>query len=327
MSKYEHPLSWSAIFRVITAILAVYFIWYLQGTIIMILFSFMLAVALYPIVRRLNKYLPLTLSSVLVVSLLFLPFLTLAATIIPNLIQQFPDILRAVNDVVNNSKILPESIKSIDITQYTQSIGSYLLQSTSTITNVITTFLTIIFLTLYFLIDSPRLKQIALDIIPDDEEKKLLTLSHRLFAINGLYVRGNLFISMVCGVSLFLGMTLLHVPYAAPLALLAAILDLLPLIGAFLGAVPAVIIGFSVSPTTGFLVLGLFLLYQQVENNIVSPSVYRKALDLSPTLSFIAVLIGAATFGMAGAFLALPIAASLPTVAKYWRERKERVKV
>ena len=111
------------------------------------------------------------------------------------------------------------------------------------------------------------------------------------------------------------------IPYALPLAIFAGILDLLPLIGSTIGAVPAVIIGFTISPLTGLLVLILFIAYQMFENNILAPLVYKKVLNLIPFLSFVVVIIGSILFGVAGAFLALPIAAGIPTILKYLKSR------
>jgi len=144
-----------------------------------------------------------------------------------------------------------------------------------------------------------------------------MCLTVELTRINGQYIRGNLLISLICGIIIFFGLLILHVPFAASLALFAAITDLLPLIGGIVGAAPAVIIGFAVSPVIGLLVLALFLIYQMIENNILSPNVYNQALDISPALSFIAVIVGASLFGMLGAFIALPVAASIPTIIKY----------
>src|SRR4029079_6425397 len=131
------------------------------------------------------------------------------------------------------------------------------------------------------------------------------------------YIRGNLLISLICGLIISTGLLIIGIPYAIVLGIFAGIVDLLPLIGAVIGMTPAVILAFSISPTTGILVLTLFLLYQQFENNVLAPTIYNKVLALSPTLSFLAVIIGGSLFGIIGAFIALPIAASLPTIISF----------
>ncbi len=318
MSKTEHPLSWHAIARVVITISAIYLAWQLYGTLLMIFVSIMLAAAFYPIVMKLaEKRISITLSSIFVVLTLILPIIIILFTILPGIVQQFPEIVRTVDRAVKESTVLPPTLRDIDLTQYAQNAASYVVQSTSKITNFVGTFFTIIFLTLYFLIDSKRLNELILSIIPEGSRTKAEKLTEELTKINGQYIRGNLLISLVCGISIFIGLLLIGVPYAAPLALFAALVDMLPLIGAIIGAIPAIIIAFAVNPTAGVLTLLLFIIYQQIENNILSPNIYNKALNLSPALSFIAVLIGGSIAGIVGAFIALPIAASIPTIVKY----------
>jgi predicted PurR-regulated permease PerM len=281
----------------------------------------MLASALYPIVQILNKKLPFTLSAVLTVLTLLLPLVIIGVAVIPNLIRQFPEIVSSVNKAVNTSTFLPENLKDVDVAKYADKAGSYLLASLSKIPSVITTFLTLLFLTLYLIIDYKGLKKIFADMIPDEEEPRLEKFFETLAKINGQYIRGNLLISLICGIIIFIGLTVLKVPYSGSLALFAGILDLLPLIGAFIGAAPAIILGFTVSSTTGILVTVLFIIYQQFENNILSPNIYNKALDLSPALGFLAVIIGTSLFGIVGAFISLPIAASIPTMIRYMKNK------
>ncbi len=318
MTKPEHPLSWKALARIVIIVGTIWLCWYLFDTILLILVSIMLASALFPLVYKLIKRgVPIVLAAILVVFVLFIPIIIIIVTIIPGLIQQFPEVIQQVNAVLNKSTLLPPELRNIDFSQYAQNAGSYVLQSTSKITGYVTRFLTVIFLTLYFIVDSKRLNELVLSLIPDENQEKIKKLAEDVTRINGQYIRGNLIISAVCGTVIFIGLYFIGVPYAAPLALFAALTDLLPQIGAFIGATPAVIIAFTISPGAGVLTLLLFIVYQQIENNILSPNVYSKALDLSPALSFIAVLVGGSLAGIVGAFIALPIAASIPTIIRY----------
>lgn len=315
----EHTISWRSILRVIIACLVVYLVWRLTEVALIVFTAMMLASAFHPIVNKLKTKIPTTLAAVLVITLLLSPIIVIAFNIIPNLIDQFPAILATVSSILNKTSILPPAIRNIDLTQYTNNIGSYLIHSTSIITNFVTTFITVIFLTLYFLVDSDRLLRLVYDMVPQEYEQKAKNLISALGRVNGQYIRGNLIISVICGIVIFSGLTIMKVPFAGSLALFAAITDLLPLIGAFLGAAPAVIIAFSISPAIGFLTLALFVVYQQLENNLFAPNVYTRALDLSPALSFISVIIGGSLFGIFGAFIALPIAASIPTIITFVR--------
>jgi predicted PurR-regulated permease PerM len=320
MKYVEHPFSWAALFRIITVGFVVYFVWKSITIIVAILIAVMLATALNPIVKLLNKRLPKIVSTLIVILLLFVPFLFIGATILPNFIKELPDLVRTVDTLVNKSPLLPDVVKKTDFTQYAQSGASYVLRSTSFITQAVTGVFTVLVLTFYFIFDANRLITLFLALFPKPKRKKIAKLLSDLALINGRYIRGNLLISIICGVFIFVGLTILHIPYAAPLAIFAALLDLLPLIGSTIAMIPPVIIGFSISPFVGIMVIVLYLLYQQVENNIIAPLVYRQTLDLSAALSFIAVIIGSSLFGIVGAFLALPVAASVPAVIKYFRE-------
>jgi predicted PurR-regulated permease PerM len=126
-------------------------------------------------------------------------------------------------------------------------------------------------------------------------------------AISG-YVTGNLAISVICGVTTFVVLLLLGMPYAAPLALLVAVLDLIPLVGATLGGALLVIVGLFVEPWKAVILLVFVLVYQQVESNFFQPMVYSKAVQLNGLVILIALLVGGQLLGIPGALLAIPVA-------------------
>lgn len=315
----EHTVSWRTIFRVILAGLLVFLTFKLIQVFLVIIVSMMLASAFSPIVNKLKTKIPVALASVLVMLALLSPIIIVAISIVPNLIQQFPDILHTINLILSKATILPPILRNVDLNQYTSNIAGYILQSTSKITSFVTTFTTVIFLTLYFLLDSERLLSLVYSLFQEEHVHKAKELVAELGRVNGQYIRGNLFISVICAIVIFIGLTILHIPFAGALALFAAMVDLLPLVGAFLAAAPSVILAFSISPLVGILTIALFVVYQQVENHILAPNIYTHVLDLSPALTFISVIIGAALFGIFGAFIALPVAASIPTIIKFLR--------
>src|ERR687892_1702942 len=126
-------------------------------------------------------------------------------------------------------------------------------------------------------------------------------------AVSG-YVTGNLAISLICGVTTFVVLLLLGMPYAAPLALLVAVLDLIPLVGATLGGALLVIVGLFVEPWKAVVLLVFVLVYQQVESNFLQPLVYSKAVQLNGLVILIALLVGGQLLGIPGALLAIPVA-------------------
>lgn len=299
-----------------------FLIWKLSAIIILIIVAAILAATLSPAVKWLEDSLSKKIAAALVLVVLFLPFVLVLVLIVPVFLNQIDNIAAAISGLINNFPFLPKVFQNLDITQYTKEAGQYLWASTAAFTNFIAQLVILIFMTYYLLIDSASLHNFLLVLIPKKHRKQADKALMELTKISGQYIRGNLFISVICTVTVFIGLVILQVPGAAALAIFAGILDLLPLIGATVGAVPAIILGFAVSPLTGILVLILFIIYQQIENDILIPRVYHRALKLIPFLSFITVIIGAMLFGVAGAFLALPIAASLPTIIHYLGELK-----
>src|SRR5215207_7098516 len=126
-------------------------------------------------------------------------------------------------------------------------------------------------------------------------------------AVSG-YVTGNLAISVICGVTTFVVLLFLGMPYAAPLALLVAVLDLVPLVGATLGGALLVIVGLFVEPWKALVLLAFVLVYQQVESNLLQPLVYSQAVQLNGLVILIALLVGGQLLGIPGALLAIPVA-------------------
>ena len=157
----EYTISWKSIFRIIAAGLLIYLVWVLLHTILIIFTAIMLASAFHPFARFLERRLPPVLSAIVVFLLILLPIVLILFTFIPSLIAQFPEILKTVNNIIGKSSIIPPAVKNVDFSQYGRDIGTYLLKSTSAVTSFVTALLTIIFLTLYFLIDTSKLIKIA----------------------------------------------------------------------------------------------------------------------------------------------------------------------
>ncbi|NES27954.1 AI-2E family transporter [Micromonospora terminaliae] len=122
------------------------------------------------------------------------------------------------------------------------------------------------------------------------------------------YVSGNLLISLICGVLTFVVLVLTGVPYAAVVALLVAVADLIPMVGATLGAIVAGGAGFLHSPTAGVIVLVFFVVYQQFENHVLQPAIMSHAVQLNPLTVLVSVLAAAQLGGLVGALLAIPAA-------------------
>jgi predicted PurR-regulated permease PerM len=186
---------------------------------------------------------------------------------------------------------------------------------------------TVLTLTFFLLVGSERYLNAGVGLFPEAHQplvRRLLTQSAG--AVSG-YISGNLAISAICGVTTFVVLIILGMPYAAPLALLVAVLDLIPLVGATLGGALLVIVGLFVEPWKAVVLLIFVLVYQQVESNVLQPMVYSQAVQLNGLVILIALLVGGQLLGIPGALLAIPVAEIIRIVITellaYRRTRRE----
>ena len=167
---------------------------------------------------------------------------------------------------------------------------------------------TVLTLTFFLLLGSERYVNAGVGLFPERHQPLVRRLlSQSAGAISG-YITGNLAISVICGITTFIVLLILGMPYAAPLALLVAVLDLIPLVGATLGGALLVIVGLFVEPWKAVVLLVFVLVYQQVESNFLQPMVYSKAVQLNGLVILIALLVGGQLLGIPGALLAIPVA-------------------
>src|SRR5215213_2948547 len=167
---------------------------------------------------------------------------------------------------------------------------------------------TVLTLTFFLLLGSERYVNAGLGLFSERHQPLVRRLlSQSAGAISG-YITGNLAISVICGITTFIVLLLLGMPYAAPLALLVAVLDLIPLVGATLGGALLVVVGLFVEPWKAVVLLVYIVVYQQVESSFLQPIVYSKAVQLSGLVILIALLVGGQLLGIPGALLANPVA-------------------
>ncbi len=177
--------------------------------------------------------------------------------------------------------------------------------------------LTVMVLTILILIEGPTLSKNALDLLPDERRK---TRARRVAvdacrAVSG-YVFGNLLISLIAGTAAWLVLFILGVPYAEVLGLFVGFADLIPLVGATLGAIPTVAFAFLYSIPAGIVMTIFFIVYQQFENHVLQVTIMARTVKLNPLAVLVSVLVGVELFGFLGALLAIPAAGVIQVVAR-----------
>jgi predicted PurR-regulated permease PerM len=176
-------------------------------------------------------------------------------------------------------------------------------------------------LTVYFLLDGRRTFHWLLAFVPARARSRALETAECSRQVIAAYVRGNIITSALAAVCTWIALAVMGVPAALLLALLAGILDFVPVVGFFLSAAPAILLGFAVSPAIAASVAAFYVAYNMVENYYIQPKVYGRELKLSDLAVITAFLVGGTLGGVLGALIALPVAAAYPAVERIWFDK------
>jgi predicted PurR-regulated permease PerM len=186
---------------------------------------------------------------------------------------------------------------------------------------------TIFVLSYLMVLEAPKVNAGVLALFQEPRAQRIRRVSQDCAKTVTGYITGNLLISVICGLLTWLVLTLTGVPFAGLIALFVGLADLIPLVGATLGAVVGVIAAFTQSVTAGIIVIVFFVVYQQVENHLLQPLIFARTVQLNPLTVLLAILIGVELAGILGALLAIPIAGIIQIVARdIWDTRTGRLK-
>lgn len=178
----------------------------------------------------------------------------------------------------------------------------------------IATLFIVLVLAFYMVAEEDAARKYFRTIAPVEYQPYLSQLFTRMQKRIGAWLRGQIILGLLVGSAVFIGLVLLDVKYALLLAIIAGCLEVVPYVGPLLSVIPAAIIGFAQDPITGLLVLAVYFIVQQLENNLFVPKVMQKVTGLSPVVSIIALMVGIKFGGLAGAVLSIPVATMLAVV-------------
>jgi predicted PurR-regulated permease PerM len=187
---------------------------------------------------------------------------------------------------------------------------------------VITDTIAVLSIAFLLILHGEHYSRAAIDLLPEASAQRWRALAPRIYRAVYGSVLGNLQISAVAGTAAWLAMTALQIPFAVPLALAVAFFDLIPMVGATLGSILVALVALLVSPLTAVLWLVYSFLYQQAENYVIRPAVYRRVVQVSALGTIVAVLIGGTLLGLVGALLAIPAAAAIQIVLEDRYDRR-----
>ena len=290
--------------------------------------SVFLAVALEPVVRVTERWMSRTWAVLTVFAgLLGLVALFLAVLIIP-IATQIDDLRDAapgyLQRLERNQTIrdLNQRYKLVQKAQDTaKQAPAQVFGAAGRFVNGVVATLTVLFLTLFLMFELPTMSRGLLSLLSEEQAARVRLVSTDVNRSIGGYVLGNLAISVIAGATVGISLWILGVPYAAALAVFMGVCDLVPLVGATVGALAAIGVAFAAQGVTaGIVMIVVNVVYQQFENHILQPIVYRKTVQLSAFLVLVAVLIGGELMGVLGALVAIPIAGSIQLVVRELRQ-------
>ncbi|MEY2469385.1 MAG: hypothetical protein QOF21_2083 [Actinomycetota bacterium] len=196
-----------------------------------------------------------------------------------------------------------------------EELGNRAVPLAGTVASSVAAIITVIVLSILMLMSGPQIQRGMLDLIEDPvRRERVRRVSSDSAQAVTRYMAGNLIISAIAGLATYFFLWIFGVPFKEVLALWVAFADLIPLVGATLGAVPAVLVAFLHSTTSGIVVLAFFIAYQQFENHVLQVTIMSRSVRLNPLAVLVSVLVGVELFGILGALLAIPAAGVIQVI-------------
>lgn len=295
---------------------------YLIRDLLIILFVAVIFVsALSPLVESLVKLkVPRALSIVLTYIIIIAIIAGLVVSIVPPLTEQGTRLIVASPVLVAqffNITNIDKSVFSSELTSFSKNLFSITI---SIFDNLLTTVFLLV-LTFYLLLDKENLENRFASLFRNREERirrSIIKIEGKL----GAWLQGQLILSLMVGVLSYIGLTVLSVPFALPLALIAGIMEVIPVIGPIISAIPAIFLALTISPILSIGVAAMYLVIQQMESHLIVPQVMRRAVGLNPLVVILAIAIGSRLLGIPGALLAVPMAVVFQIIAEQVIEGK-----
>ncbi|MFE9694873.1 AI-2E family transporter [Micromonospora sp. NPDC005806] len=324
---------------VLATVVALGLVWATRRVLVLVIVAAFFAVALKPLVDQVERRFVRrrALATLLVFAVAFVLFSALGAVIVVPLVNEVarfaeraPELLREaqagrgrVGHLVERFH-LQRYVNAEQLPRYGARLSQPALGVLRGVLETVAGLVTVVVLAYLMVLEAPKIIAGTLALAGDRVAQRLRRIGRDSSrAITG-YLSGNLLISLILGGLTYLLLFLLGVPFAAVIALLVAIADLIPLVGATLGAIVAAGAGFLHSPTTGVIVLVSFVIYQQVENHLLAPVVLSRAVRLNPLTVLVSGLLAAELAGLLGALLAIPAAGIAQILLREFTPRGRR---
>ncbi len=331
-------ISSKSIIKVILIVLGIVFLWLIREILAVLLIAFVFVATVGPLVDWLQKKkIPRTLS-VLALYVIFTGLFVLAIwQFVPPLVEEFQQFgitfPKIINKLTSQFSLFQKNLNynlGSNAEQFFQGLSSQVGQLFGGIlitTKNIVTFLISLFIFLavsfYLTIEKDGSKKFLKSISPQKYSTYVINLFERVKVRFSRWLRSRLLLALIVGIAVWAGLTLLGIRFALVLAVLAGILDLIPIAGPMIAAVLAIVLALFYSPFLALAVLLLYVVIQIVENFILVPKIMQKEIGLHPVIIILAIVIGGKLAGVLGIIVALPLAVVVQEFLKDWgRKRK-----
>ena len=301
-----------------------------QSVLVLVLVAAFLAIGLNPTVSRLERLGMRRGGAVAVVFLgVLLFFAVVGYAILPPLVEQgttfiskLPDYVSdlqknaTIDDLDRRFGVIDKVNAYLTSSDLSRRAAQNVLSIGSTIAGIIFKILTILILTLYFLSSFNAITHTAYRMVPRSRRARVTLLGDEILSRVGGYVAGAFLVALVAGTASLVWLSSLGVPYPLALALVVMITDIIPLVGATIGAVAVTVITLLISLPVGIATGIFFIVYQQVENYLIYPRVMKRSVDVNPAAAIVGALVGGTLLGIVGALLAVPATAAIQLILR-----------
>lgn len=308
-------------------LILLWFLFFIRDVILELFVALLLMSVLSPMVNFLCKIrIPRSLSIMLSYLLIFGLFGLAVYSLVPPLVIQTASFATSLPSYIEK---IPAGIPVNDqlIGQILSQLGdipSQILRIILSLFSNIFGILTVLIFSFYLLLSRSNLDQQLHSWFGEEKSKQISNVVTILEKRLGSWARGQFVLMLLVGGSTYIGLTILQIPYALPLAILAGLFEIVPYLGPIVSAVPSVLIGLGISPLTGLLVCLMAIFIQQVENYFFVPKVMQKSAGVSPIVTLLALAIGSRLAGVVGAVMAIPVFIIIQTLAhKYFASKGE----
>ena len=283
--------------------------------------AIIIAEALSPLVDLISRKLPRSIAIVV-------PYIVLLAVIIgvgwlvypslvseaERLVEQAPELVNQFRDWVNRWDPTGDGRITEQATSRLSNAAGVLTSLPFTIVSSVVEVVLVIAMSLYWLFAKPDLREFVLSLFPTGRREEARGVLEEMGQTIGGFVRAELLTAIVVGFITWVGLSIIGVQYALVLGLIAALGELIPVVGPFISAIPALAVALLDSPVQALIVLGFFLVLQQIESNILLPNIMHKQADIPPLLAIFSLFVGGTVAGILGALVAIPLAGAIKVI-------------